>query len=334
MVKRNWTRTNDAKLETIRLRDLRLKIEDSPLQGRIERLYQELSRRGIEFRPHVWFSTDWFSPDSVPGIAVPFYLGHPRLAHFERRRHVIAEGWNERECLRLLRHEAGHAIDTAYGLARHAAWREVFGPRNTPYHGTYRVNPFSRDHVRHLPRWYAQSHPAEDFAETFAIWLSHGTRPGKPGTLAKRKLELVAHLMREVCGRHPKGLLRERPYSLAKSVITLGEHYLRKEKERGGDPAPPFEPFLVRYAQPGAARGRSGVAAHVMRLKPRVRASLERNTHALPYDIDQILDGMVSNARMHGLRWKTRHRPRAAELAACVRTCWNKLRRGTTFLPR
>ena len=74
--------------------------------------------------------------------------------------------------MRILRHEAGHAIDSAYRLRRRAHWRALFG------HGLDAAiaraigrGPASRHHVQHLGDWYAQSHPTEDFAETFAVWL-------------------------------------------------------------------------------------------------------------------------------------------------------------------
>src|SRR6202008_1314492 len=72
---------------------------------------------------------------------------------------------------RILRHEAGHAIDSAYRLRRRARWRALFGPASRRYAAQYRARPASRHHVQHLGEWYAQAHPTEDFAETFAGWL-------------------------------------------------------------------------------------------------------------------------------------------------------------------
>ena len=102
---------------------------------RVRRLYRELDKRQISFRPHVWLSEEWFSPDGVPGIAVPFYLAHPRLERLERRMMRNVEGGSAESAMRILRHEAGHAIDTAYRLRRRKRWREVFGPASLPYPG-------------------------------------------------------------------------------------------------------------------------------------------------------------------------------------------------------
>ena len=168
---RSWTRLSDEQLLAMRFCDLKLRIERTPLAKRVRRLYRELDKRQIGFRPHVWLSEEWFSPDGVPGIAVPFYLAHPRLERLERRMMRNVEGGSAESAMRILRHEAGHAIDTAYRLRRRRRWREVFGPASLPYPDTYKARPGSRRYVQHLGEWYAQSHPCEDFAETFAVWL-------------------------------------------------------------------------------------------------------------------------------------------------------------------
>ena len=51
-----------------------------------------------------------------------------------------------------------------------------------------------------LANWYAQSHPIEDFAETFAVWLRPGSRwrSRYADWPALRKLEYVDALMQEV----------------------------------------------------------------------------------------------------------------------------------------
>ncbi len=78
------------------------------------------SRGLAAFEPHFWLSAEWFSPDGVPGVAIPFYLAHPRLEKLERAQMLEVEGGTPDWCMKILRHEAGHAIDNAYRL-RHAA---------------------------------------------------------------------------------------------------------------------------------------------------------------------------------------------------------------------
>ena len=77
-----------------------------------------------------------------------------------------------REIMMYLRHEAGHAYNYAYELYKTPEWREMFGPFRRPYRDKYKPVPFSRKFVRHMAGWYAQKHPDEDFAETFAVWLT------------------------------------------------------------------------------------------------------------------------------------------------------------------
>ena len=181
-----WTELSSEELLDVRLCDLGLRLEGSTLEGRVQGLHAELAEAGLRFRPYVWLSTDWFTPDGCPGFAAPFYLAHPRLTRLERDQMGEAEGADHTTCMKLLRHEAGHALDNAYGLHRVRAWKENFGRFGTPYRDTYVPRAASRAFVQHLDEWYAQSHPCEDFAETFAVWLAPAaagvgaTRAGRP----------------------------------------------------------------------------------------------------------------------------------------------------------
>src|SRR5262245_23548114 len=225
-----WARLSDEKLLALRFCDLKLSLERSPLARRVRRLYSELEHRGFEFRPHVWLSEEWFSPDGVPGIAVPFYLAHPRLERLERRIMREAEGGNARWLMRILRHEAGHALDNAYRLRRRKVWRDVFGPASLPYPHRYRARPGSRRYVHHLGEWYAQSHPTEDFAETFAVWLKPNSdwRRTYQGWPAFHKLSLVDDLMNSVRGRRPPVRNRLRVEPIESDTRTLADHYRKK----------------------------------------------------------------------------------------------------------
>ena len=153
-----------------------LTIEGSWLEDRLAELHRELDARGLTFRPHYWLSAEWFSPDGVPGVAIPFYLAHPRLMRLERAQMLEVEGGTPEWCLQILRHEAGHAFDNAYDLRRLRRRRQMFGSPAMPYPEFYLPRPYSKSFVLHLDSWYAQSHPDEDFAETFAVWLTPGCR--------------------------------------------------------------------------------------------------------------------------------------------------------------
>lgn len=225
-----WTRLSDEELLSLRFCDLKLSIERSALQRRVDRLYSELQGRGIQVRPHVWLSEEWFSPDGVPGIAVPFYLAHPRLEKLERHIMREVEGGNARWFMRILRHEAGHAVDNAYRLRRRKRWREVFGPASLQYPNRYKARPGSRRYVHHLGEWYAQAHPTEDFAETFAVWLKPNSdwRRSYADWPAFHKLNVVEELVSSVRGLPAPVRNKSRIEPLDLNTRTLAEHYRRR----------------------------------------------------------------------------------------------------------
>ncbi len=152
------------------IRDLGLRLAGSPVERFVEQLYRELEAKGLtKFRPEVYLTDEWGCPSGEPIIGIPFYLASTPLAQLEKETHDL-EG--AREIMMYLRHEAGHAFTYAYKLHNKPEWKQIFGPFRRPYRDNYRPAPFSRDYVRHLPGWYAQKHPDEDFAETFAVWLT------------------------------------------------------------------------------------------------------------------------------------------------------------------
>ena len=201
-----WASLPDEQLLNLRMCDLDLRLESSPwLRERLDELAADLEARQVRFRPHFWLSDEWFTPDGVSGIALPFYLAHPRLARLEESQMLEVEGGTPEWCLRILRHETGHAIDNAYRLRRRRRRQELFGSSSEPYPEDYTPRPYSRSFVVHLESWYAQSHPAEDFAETFAVWLTPDSqwRARYAGWPALRKLEYMDALMREIGPRDP-----------------------------------------------------------------------------------------------------------------------------------
>ncbi len=226
----DWTRLKTAQLLEVRLCDLDLALAGSWIADCLARLHAELKKCGLLFKPYFWISDEWFTPDRVTGIAVPFYLLHPRLLRLERTRMGYIEGATVTTCMRVLRHETGHALDHAFGLHRRRRWQRLFGLSSDHYPLAYRPIPFSRRHVQHLDYWYAQSHPDEDFAETFAVWLA-GPRYWRrryAGWPALEKLEYLQKLMTEIAGEKPQ--LRTRNYvdPLSRNRNTLKEYYLEK----------------------------------------------------------------------------------------------------------
>ena len=214
-----WASLPDEQLLEVRLKDLKVTLEGTWLEDCLHNLHDELEERGIRVRPHAWISSEWFSPDTTPGIAIPFYLAHPRLMRLEKKMIIDVEGGTWSECMSILRHEAGHVVQHAYQLHRRRRWQQLFGPTSKRYPRYYRPNPASRNFVQHLRLWYAQSHPDEDFAETFAVWLRPRSnwRTRYAGWPALKKLEYVDELMAEIATQRPLLTHRERVDPLSAS---------------------------------------------------------------------------------------------------------------------
>jgi len=252
----------------------------------------------------VWLADEWFSPDGVPGIAIPFYLAHPRLLALERRITHEAEGSNINWLMRLLRHEAGHAFDNAYRLRRRARWRAVFGPASQPYRAWYRARPASRHHVQHLGDWYAQSHPAEDFAETFATWLQPRSawRHRYAGWPAQRKLRFVQEIVAEVGKRQPPVRTRARIDALADSERTLAEHYRRKLAWLRRRRRALADAILRRAFPTRDPPGRLAAATLLRAHKQALVSSLMRATGFNRYSVYQIMRMAIERCERLDLR--------------------------------
>ena len=218
-----WASLPDEQLLQLRLRDLKVKVEGTWLEDCLKALHEELKERDLRVRPHAWISSEWFSPDSTPGIAFPFFLAHPRLMQLEKKKIFDVEGGTWSECMGILRHEAGHVVQHAYQLHRRRRWQQLFGPSSRRYPRYYQPNPASRNFVQHLRLWYAQSHPDEDFAETFAVWLRPRSnwRARYAGWPALKKLEYVDELMGEIARQRPLLTRRERVEPLSQLTDTL-----------------------------------------------------------------------------------------------------------------
>ncbi len=300
-----WATLSDQELLNWRICDLGLEIEGNVLEERVERLYEELDYRGLRFRPHCWLSDEWFSPDGVPGIAIPFYLAHPRLAALERRQMLEVEGGTEDWCLQILRHEAGHAFDTAYRLHRRERYRKIFGKYTAPYPENYRPRPYSKNYVLHLEPYYAQAHPAEDFAETFAVWLKPRSkwRANYEQWPAIKKLEYVAGLMQEIRDAKPPVASREHVDPVRKLRVTLGEHYAKKRDQYGINlPNLHDEHLRKLFSDAPEFSGQPSAAAFLRRNRTDLRKLVARWTGEYQYIIDQVLEEMIDRCQELNLR--------------------------------
>jgi hypothetical protein len=261
--------------------------------------------RSLAFKPHIWLAEEWFTPDGVAGFAIPFYLAHPRLMRLEREQMLEVEGSSEAECMRILRHEAGHAIDNAFHLHSRRSWTDTFGSYRVPYPEWYQPQPGSRDYVLNLDAWYAQAHPAEDFAETFAVWLKPGNRWRKQyqGWGAERKLECVDHIMTGLTGRSPMRMNRHEVEPLSSLTKTLREHYRRKRAYYTIHWPASYERNLYRVFSRSPRRQTASSAAQFLRhYRAEISDIVAQGTGVHRYTVNHIVKHMIVRCREQNLR--------------------------------
>jgi hypothetical protein len=300
-----WADWPAEKLLDLRMCDLGLEVAGSCIEAGVERLYAELEDRDLRVKPHVWLSNEWFCPDGVPGIAAPFYLAHPRLKRLERRHMLEVEGGTHREMRKLLRHEAGHAIVHAFNLQRRKRWREVFGSPGLPYPEYYRPNPASRRYVLNLDLWYAQAHPHEDFAETFAVWLAPRSnwRQRYAGWPALRKLEYVDELMASLAGEQPCVMTRRRVDPISALRQTLRDYYRDKGDRYAPGHPDDYDDDLKRLFT-DVVNGRSGrpAASFLRSHRSEIRRMVARWTGEYEFTLDVVLGEMIGRCKELRLR--------------------------------
>lgn len=300
-----WAALPDNELLQLRLKDLEVTVDGTWLEGCLNDLHEELDARGIRVRPHAWISDEWFSPDNTPGIAIPFYLTHPRLIRLERKKIIDVEGGTVPGCMRILRHEAGHVMQHSYRLQRRRRWQELFGRSSTRYPNYYRPDPASKHFVQHLRLWYAQSHPDEDFAETFAIWLKPRSDWKKryAGWPALKKLEYVDELMAEIATEKPVLTRRLQVDPLRRLSGTLAEHYNKKQALYVADSANTYDRDLHRIFSADPLHHRSPAASTFLRHnRARIRRMVAKWTGEYQLTLDSVLDDMIVRCRELKLR--------------------------------
>ena len=300
-----WSAWSTDRLMQLRLRDLGVSVEGTWIERCVDDLYGELEARRLRLRPHVWLSDEWFSPANVPGIAIPFYLTHPRLMRLERHELLEVEGGSQVECMQILRHECGHAIQHGYQLHRRREWQRLFGKSSTPYPESYRPNPASKKFVQHLRRWYAQSHPDEDFAETFAVWLRPRSdwRRRYAGWPALHKLHYVDRLMRELADVPPVIRSRRRVDPLRTFSRTLFEHYTFRRALYSVEYPRTYDEDLIRlFSTAPQHQQRESAASFLRRHRTGVRRVVSRWTGEYQFTLDAVLGDMIGRCRELRLR--------------------------------
>ena len=279
----------------MRICDLGVSIEESWLEERTRVLHHELAQSGLSIQPVTYLGDEWFSPEGQVAISIPFYLAHPRLMALERTMMLEVEGETEEWCQKLLRHEAGHCFDHAYSFSKTRKWRRLFGSPNQEYAPeNYRPKPYSRSFVKHLSNWYAQAHPDEDFAETFAVWIdpnSQWQQEYSKWPVALAKLQYVDEQSRLSSNKPWIIPGKKLPYSASRMTTTL-ENYYAKRKRQHADEYPDFyDEDLKRIFNGGSDTSKRdlGAASFMRRNQKSIIDSVSRWTGERKFPIHQLV---------------------------------------------
>jgi Putative zinc-binding metallo-peptidase len=324
----------EASLTARPVRDLGLKIDGTALEPIVREFQAELERVGIrQLHPHFYLSTEWGVPFGTVSIAIPFYLANTDLTRLHAERSGFVEGVSRGDILRYLRHEMGHAVNYAYRLYDDPAWTALFGSIDQPYEEEYRPKPFDPRFVRHLPGWYAQKHPDEDWAETFAVWMTPGRDwrieyAGQP--VARAKLEYCDRTIQAVGDRPPVVNEQDPDESVEDLGVSLDEYYHAGEAGTSSAALPNidgalrviFEEYGDRGASPAGETIR-GAAGLIRRLQSDLSRSVYRWTGHFPEHVQILLRHLADRAERLGLVYPAEGEAEAVatvELTALVTT--------------
>jgi len=301
------SKSSEEEILNLRICELPLNLKGTWLEECVGELYRELKGKGLNFKPPCYLADEWLTPDKEPVVGVPFFLAHPALIKLEKKMVLDAEGSTRPWCMRLLRHETGHAINYAYKLYRRKKWQKIFGQFSKEYADTYRFRPYSRNFVRHLEDYYAQYHPDEDFAETFAVWLTPGLewQTQYKGWKALGKLKYVDELMSEIKGKEPLVKSGKKYWEASRMRITLKNFY-KKKCHSYRENFPDFHDsnlkkifVFTESSEPSSAKkNKETLAANIIRrYKKDILNNVAKWTGEKKYIINELLDTIIKRCK-------------------------------------
>ena len=320
----DWSGLSDDELLERKISQLGLRLEGTKLQTLIQQFYDELAQKGLVFLPPCHLGDEWFVPVGIPAIFIPFFLAHDRLRQLERKIILEVEGDTADWFMKLIRHEAGHAYAYAYQVFKKRKWQSIFGKSSaeeTP--SFYRPRPYSRSFVMHLDDWYAQSHPDEDFAETFAVWLTPGLdwRSRYKDWKALQKLEYVDELMRSLAGKPPLPLPEYKVTDHDCLNVKLKTYYARKRKEYEHS-FPDFYDKDLRQlfdASPDM-EGRVSAAVYLRRHRRELEDAVCKWSNENKYRVNKLVGKLIDRCEQLGLHLKAYDPKQTLQVAAYVTT--------------
>ncbi|MEY2427278.1 MAG: hypothetical protein QOJ40_163 [Verrucomicrobiota bacterium] len=320
----NWINLSDDELLEKKISQLGLKLDDTELRPLIQQLHEELSQKGLVFHPPCHVGDEWFVPVGIPAIFIPFFLVHERLRKLERKMMLEVEGETPEWFMRLMRHETAHTYAYAYQLYRKKKWQRTFGltsTEETPQF--YRPRPYSRSYVVHLDDWYAQSHPDEDFAETFAVWLTPQLdwRNRYKGWKALQKLEYMDELMTSLAGQPPTHTPAYRVADYDCLNIKLKTYYARKRKVFE-DSYPDFYDNDLKhlFAANADDAGRVKASAYLRHHRRQLMDAVCEWTNEKKYRVNKLLTRLIDRCDQLGLHIKAYDPRQNLQVSAYITT--------------
>lgn len=291
----DFSQLSDQQILKMRFKDLPISVAQTEVQEKVQQLYLELEAKGLVFRPQIFFGDEWFSPEGMNAIAVPFYLANTRLKQLEKTLMLDVEGGNPEYFMKLLRHEAGHCFDHCYRFSKRKKWHQIFGSPNEEYAPeTYRPQPYSKSYVKHLDGWYAQAHPDEDFSETFAVWLDphrDWKKEYAKWPVALAKLEYMDQLAKESVKLKNFAEDGRLPSNVANLSTSLEKYYQKRRREQA-DEYPDFYDEDLKKIFNGdttLSKREFSAARFMTRHRKHIVATLVWATNERKYAIDALV---------------------------------------------
>jgi hypothetical protein len=323
------------------IRDLGLQIAGSPLEPILADFRAELECVGIRrLRPHFYLSDEWGVPFGTTSIAIPFYLARPELTALHAEQTGLVEGTSRADILRYLRHEMGHVVNYGYRLYEQEEWVKLFGAMTQPYEEEFRPEPWSRRFVIHLPGWYAQKHPDEDWSETFAVWMTPGLDwgaeyAGWPEALAK--LEYCDRTLAALRDRDPVATEVDLDAAAEELPYSLQEYYRRQALAEAALPPGLDGSLRSIFEELGVPEDatttapRRPASALVRRLAPELTANVYRWTGLFPERTRALLQQLAERCdQLRQVYPADREVPAAVALTTLVTAlAMNRVHRGS-----
>ncbi|MAF90723.1 MAG: hypothetical protein CL674_05555 [Bdellovibrionaceae bacterium] len=198
----------------------KMSVRQSEIGDWLREFEEELKAKNLPQKIRYCFGDEWYYIEGSNVIVIPFYLHSLKFANYLKRKSCHVEGLTKKSFLMLLRHEYGHYFECLFQTRKKAERRKLFG-KNIKYPKSYLPKEVKNEFVSHLPNQYAQSHPDEDFAESFAVvFKSEAWQKKYPkNSVVFRKLNYVSKLIHS----HK---------NLKKRNLVSGEIYLPKQNYR------------------------------------------------------------------------------------------------------